>query len=314
MHYLQLFLGLNNEYLPHPKTGHMRELNSCPEINYRSVTRSYKSRKLSVSRAQRTFAMDPVFKLIRPAPLTQRVQSREGNIYMYRAMKLIGWIPPKSGILRYVYFFWTCVPFAFGVFYLPVGFIISYVKEFKNFTPGEFLTSLQVAINVYGASVKSTITYIFLWRLRKTENMLDVLDERIKSDEDRQKLHEMVARCNHAFLIYCFIYCGYAGSTFLSYVLSGRPPWSVYNPFVDWHDGLGSLWIQSIFEYITMSFAVLQDQLSDTYPLMFMIIFRAHFDLLKDHVRKLRTDPNKSEKENYQDLVDCIIAHKTILR
>lgn len=267
-----------------------------------------------MSRAQSAFAMDPVFKLIKPAPLTQRVQSREGNIYMYRAMKLIGWIPPKSGILRYVYFFWTCVPFAFGVFYLPVGFIISYVKEFKNFTPGEFLTSLQVAINVYGASVKSTITYIFLWRLRKTENMLDVLDERIKSDEDRQKLHEMVARCNHAFLIYCFIYCGYAGSTFLSYVLSGRPPWSVYNPFVDWHDGLGSLWIQSIFEYITMSFAVLQDQLSDTYPLMFMIIFRAHFDLLKDHVRKLRTDPNKSEKENYQDLVDCIIAHKTILR
>ncbi|XP_034652156.1 odorant receptor 59b [Drosophila subobscura] len=255
-----------------------------------------------------------LFELINPAPLTQNVKSREANIYLYRAMWLIGWIPPKAGLLRYVYLFWTCVPFAFGVFYLPVGFVISYVKEFRNFTPGEFLTSLQVCINVYGASVKSTITYAFLWRLRKTEQLLDTLDRRLQTDSDRQKIHNMVARSNYAFLIYSFIYCGYAGSTFLSYTLGGHPPWSVYNPFVDWRDGLGSLWIQAIFEYITMSFAVLQDQLSDTYPLMFTIIFRAHMDVLKDHVRSLRMDPDKSEQQNYEDLVNCVIDHKIILR
>ncbi|EDW56952.1 odorant receptor 59b [Drosophila sechellia] len=255
-----------------------------------------------------------VFELIKPAPLTEKVQSRQGNIYLYRAMWLIGWIPPKEGILRYVYLFWTCVPFAFGVFYLPVGFIISYVQEFKNFTPGEFLTSLQVCINVYGASVKSTITYLFLWRLRKTEILLDSLDKRLANDNDRERIHNMVARCNYAFLIYSFIYCGYAGSTFLSYALSGRPPWSVYNPFIDWRDGMGSLWIQAIFEYITMSFAVLQDQLSDTYPLMFTIMFRAHMEVLKDHVRSLRMDPERSEADNYQDLVNCVLDHKTILK
>lgn len=124
----------------------------------------------------------------------------------------------------------------------------------------------------------------------------------------------MVARCNYAFLIYSFIYCGYAGSTFLSYALSGRPPWSVYNPFIDWRDGMGSLWIQAIFEYITMSFAVLQDQLSDTYPLMFTIMFRAHMEVLKDHVRSLRMDPERSEADNYQDLVNCVLDHKTILK
>ncbi|KAI8038830.1 hypothetical protein M5D96_008739 [Drosophila gunungcola] len=223
-----------------------------------------------------------LFELINPAPLTEKVQSRQGNIYLYRAMWLIGWIPPKEGVLRYVYLFWTCVPFAFGVFYLPVGFIISYV-----------------CINVYGASVKSTITYLFLWRLRKTEMLLDALDKRLDGDSDHQKIHNMVARCNYAFLIYSFIYCGYAGSTFLSYALSGRPP---------------CLWIQAIVEYITMSFAVLQDQLSDTYPLMFTIQFRAHMDILKDHVRNLRMDPERSEADNYQDLVNCVMDHKMILR
>ncbi|XP_022226274.1 odorant receptor 59b [Drosophila obscura] len=255
-----------------------------------------------------------LFELINPAPLTQSVKSREANIYFHRAMWLIGWTPPKEGVLRYVYLFWTCVPFVFGVFYLPLGFVISYVKEFKNFSPGEFLTSLQVCINVYGSSVKSTITYLFIWRLRKTEQLLDTLDKRLQTESDRQKIHDMVARCNYAFLIYTFIYCNYAASTFLSYTLSGRPPWSVYNPFIEWRNGLGSLWIQAIFEYIIMSFVVLQDQLADIYPLMYTMIFRAHMDVLKDHVRTLRTDPDKSEAENYQDLVNCVIDHKTILR
>ncbi|XP_023177351.2 odorant receptor 59b-like [Drosophila hydei] len=258
--------------------------------------------------------MASTFKLIKPAPLTERVRSREGCIYMYRGMWIIGWLPPKSGVWRYVYLIWTFTTFFFGVFYLPVAFVISYVREFKNFAPSEFFTSLQVAINVYGASAKSLITYSFLWRLSKTETLLDRLDERLLNDEDRQKIHNVVARCNYAFLIYSFIYCGFAGSTFLSMVLSGSPPWAIYNPFLDWRDGMFSLWAQSIFEYITMSFAVLQDQLSDTYPLMFTLIFRAHLEVLKDHIRNLRMDPSKSEKENYEDLVNCIMDHKLIIR
>ncbi|EDW01070.1 odorant receptor 59b [Drosophila grimshawi] len=258
--------------------------------------------------------MQSTFRLIKPAPLTERVKSRDSSIYLFRGMWVIGWLAPKEGIWRYVYLIWSFTTFSFGVFYLPAAFLISYVREFSNFSPSEFFTSLQVAINAYGSSVKCIITYSFMWRLRKTQNLLDRLDERLLKDDDRQKIHNAVARCNYAFLIFTFIYCGFAGSTFFSMVLNGSPPWSIYNPFVDWRDSTANLWIQSIFEYIVMSFAVLQCQLSDTYPLVFTLIIRAHFEVLKDHVRNLRMDPDKTEQENYDELTNCIMDYKIILR
>lgn len=290
-----------------------RESSSCPAC---FTWYLYKSRLLVLGARQKclALAMAPTFKLIKPAPLTERIASRDGCIYMYRGMWVIGWLPPKAGKGRYVYLIWTFVTYFFGVFYLPVAFVISYVREFSNFEPGEFFTSLQLAVNVYGASAKSLVTCSYLRRLSQTRILLDRLDERLLNDDDRKKIHTVVARCNYAFLIYTFIYCGFAGSTFLSMVLSGTSPWAIYIPFLDWRDGPLSLWMHSILEYFTMSFAVLQAQLSDTYPLMFTLIFRAHLEVLKDHIRNLRMNPTRTERENYEDLIDCIMDHKLVLR
>ncbi|XP_034478113.1 odorant receptor 42b-like [Drosophila innubila] len=255
-----------------------------------------------------------VFKLIKPAPLTEQVRSRDGFTYLYRAMKIIGWLPPKDGMWRYVYLSWTVMTFVWSTTYLPLGFLGSYITQIKLFSPGEFLTSLQVCFNAYGSSVKVFITYSQLWRLIKAKVLLDKLDIRCKSLEEREKIHKTVARCNQAFLIFTFVYCGFAGSTYLSSVLSGRPPWQLYNPLIDWHDSKLKLWIVSTLEYMVMSGAVLQDQIADTYPLMYTLILRAHLDILKDRIRKLRTDEKMTENENYDELVNCILDHKLILK
>ncbi|XP_030081002.1 odorant receptor 42b [Drosophila hydei] len=254
-----------------------------------------------------------LFRLIKPAPLTEQMKSRDGCIYLYRAMKFIGWRPPKSGVLRYVYLTWTMLTFVWCTSYLPLGFLGSYITEIKHFSPGEFLTSLQVCINAYGSSVKVAITYTQLWRLIKAKNILDKLDLRCTSVEEREKIHLVVARGNHAFLIFTFVYCGYAGSTYLSSVLNGHPPWQLYNPFIDWHDGALRLWVASTLEYIVMSGAVLQDQLSDTYPLIYTLILRTHLDILRERIRNLRTDPAITDDENYEALVNCVIDHKLII-
>ncbi|XP_030382993.1 odorant receptor 59b-like [Scaptodrosophila lebanonensis] len=255
-----------------------------------------------------------MFKLIRPAPVTQHVRSRDAYIYFHRACVVVGWTPPERGIARYLYLIWGFLAVAGGICYCPVGFVIPYFLEFKNFTPGEFLNSLKVCINAYGSSFKASVTLLMLWRLHATEKLLDEMDKRIQNDKERTILHAMVARCNYAFLIYTFIYCSFAGSTFLSYTLSGRPPWYIYMPFVNWRNGLGSLWTQALFEYAVMSTVCLQDQLADVYPLIYTLMLRCHFALLIDRVRNLRKDPNKTEDENFQDLVNCVIDHKMIKR
>ncbi|XP_017846156.1 odorant receptor 59b [Drosophila busckii] len=257
--------------------------------------------------------MEKVFKLIKPKPLTEKVQSRDATIYMYRVMKIIGWIPPRKGPMRYLYRLWTCIPFFFGAIYLPIMFGLSYFIEFKDFSPGEFLTSLQVAINVYGTAIKCTILYVQLWRLEETENVLDQLDKRRQSEADRQRIHAMVAKCNYVFLIFAIVYGTYVTSTFLSAVFMGRPPYKVYNPYFKYSDGKGFLWAQSVFEFAIMLFAVYQDELSDTYMLVYMIIFRAHLDILRHHIENLRLDPSKNGNEHYEDLVNCIVEHKMII-
>jgi len=259
-------------------------------------------------------AKEEFFKYINPAPLCQKVATRDGCIYMYRLMKFIGWIPPKEGAQRYLYLIWTFTTFAFGAFYLPVGFVLSYVKELDKFTPDEFLTSLQVSINIYGSSVKCITLYFNLCRLRKAEGILDELDKRSLKDCERQKVHETVAFSNYVFLIFTIIYNGYALLTFLVYLASGRPPWSLYNPFLNWRDSQINLYIQATSEYIVMSFAVIYQQLSDTYLLVFMILIRGHFNILKDRVQDLRTSANKLEEQDYEDLVNCVKDHKMILQ
>ncbi|EDW01499.1 odorant receptor 42b [Drosophila grimshawi] len=254
-----------------------------------------------------------LFRLIRQAPLTEKVASRDGSIYLYRAMKFIGWIPPKEGLLRYVYFSWTLMTFAWCTTFLPLGFLGSYITQIKLFSPGEFLTSLQVCINAYGSSIKVIIVYSQLWRLIKARDLLDKLDVRCTSLEEREKIHRVVARCNHVFLIFTIIYCSYGVSTYLSSVLSGRPPYQLYNPFLDWHNGTRNLWIVSTLEYLIMAGAVLQDQLSDTYSLVYGLILRTHLELLNGRISKLRTNPEMTEDENYEELVNCVLDHKLIL-
>ncbi|KAH8407131.1 hypothetical protein KR222_007771 [Zaprionus bogoriensis] len=257
--------------------------------------------------------LDKVFSRIKVAPLTEKVATRDGCIYMYFVMKIIGWIPPKEGLRRKLYRLWTFTTFVFGGVYLPMGLALSYTLEFNNFTPDEFLTSLQVGLNSVGAPIKSFIVFINLWRLRKTEDILDELDKRVQGDAERQKVHERVSFTNYVFLGFNIVYNMYAFSTYLSYVLSGRPPWSVYNPFLDWRKNWISLWTEATFEYIIMTFAVTQDLIADTYLVVFILLIRGHFDLLKKRVFNLRTDPNKTEEENYEDLVNCIRDHKKII-
>ncbi|XP_032591482.1 odorant receptor 59b [Drosophila grimshawi] len=257
--------------------------------------------------------MASTFRRIKPAPLTERVRTREAFTYMYRVLRVIGWLPPKELFWRNVYSIWTFVFFVIVVFYLPVAFLISYVTEFRSFSPSEFLLSIQGAFNVLGASINALITYNCLWRLKKIQTIFDRLDERLLNDGDRQKIHDIVARCNYIFLIYTFCYCiGVAVQT--GVVVSGSPPWAVYIPFLNWRAGKVKLYIQTILEFITVTFVVLHALIPEAGPLLFALIFRKHFEVLKDHIRNLRMDPDKTEQENYEELTNCIMDHKLILR
>ncbi|KAH8417706.1 hypothetical protein KR222_004506, partial [Zaprionus bogoriensis] len=259
-------------------------------------------------------AMPGIFRLINPAPLLIAVRSRECCTYLFRAMKFVGWIPPDRGLQRTIYLLWSCLTCGFIALYVPVGFLLSIVKDFKSIAPEEIFGVLQIAFNVTGETAKITILLIFLSRLHDVRSVLDTLDGQLLGDEDRRKIHKAVANSNFVFLVYLMVYMGYPGFASLAGMINSRPPFLIYNPLFDWRDGVSLFWLQSMLEICIMSMAVMMGLILDTYTLVFIIILRAHLDILKDHIRKLCVDSLKTEAEHYEDLVGCIVYHRGILR
>ncbi|KRF78806.1 odorant receptor 59b isoform X2 [Drosophila virilis] len=146
------------------------------------------------------------------------------------------------------------------------------------------------------------------------ESVLDIMDERLRRDDDRCRIHKAVADSNYIFLVYAIIYGTFLTSAFVIGVFNGHPPWLFYNPLFDWHNGSTRFWLQSILEQIVVSLTGLTLLVSDTYPLIFLVMMRAHIDVLRERIRSLRTDLHKTEAENYDELICCIMDHKLILK
>ncbi|XP_022226273.2 putative odorant receptor 59c [Drosophila obscura] len=256
-----------------------------------------------------------LFERLRLVPLTESVASEDACVYLYRVATGLGWVPPKaaSGLHRWAYFLWTCTTMLLGV-WLPVGLTLTYVVHFDKFAASEFLTSVQVDINCIGNVIKASLTFSQMWRMRRINEIIAPLDERCVTPNQRQILHAMVARANLIVVSFYSIYVGFTTTTLFASLYAGKAPWQVYNPLIDWRQGTLQLWEASILEYFIIGINVTQELLSDTYPIVFLSIFRGHLAILKDRIANLRCSPELTEKENYQQLVDCIKDYRTIVQ
>ncbi|KAH8417529.1 hypothetical protein KR222_001471, partial [Zaprionus bogoriensis] len=259
-------------------------------------------------------AMTRILKLTYPASPSVQVRSRESCTYLYRVMKFLGYFHPEKRPERYIYILWQCLVFGVSVVYLPIAFALNLIIDFEYLSAAEFLTIMQSLINTIGATAKSFIGLIFFSQFNRTESLLDLLDEKLRGDSDRRKINAAVALCNRIFSFYAILYSCYTVLMVITGIVVRRPPWMVYNPFFSWRDGERSIWMQTILEFIMASLVITVELVWDTYNLVFAITFRAHIHILKDHIQSLRIDPQKTEDENYVELVECIRHHKLILK
>nr|XP_016995482.2 odorant receptor 98a-like [Drosophila takahashii] len=251
-----------------------------------------------------------LFEYLRKPNITDLLTSGDAFKYFEYGMFWLGWKP--SSKYQLIYNILAVLIIAWSVYYVPIGIIISFGLDIKNFNPSELLTVLQLFFNSFGSPFKVFFLRIYLWRFKRTKELLSQMDNRCTSLSERFEVHRCVVLCNRAYLIYQFIYIGYTVSTFLSAALSGVLPWRIYTPFLDIHQNRTSFWIAALHETILMLFSVSQSVLTDLYPLLCGIMLRSHIGLLRIRVEKLCTDSEKSDEENQEELVNCIKDHKLI--
>ncbi|XP_016995486.2 odorant receptor 98a-like [Drosophila takahashii] len=251
-----------------------------------------------------------MFSYLRDPTPTDLLTSPEAFRYFEYGMFCMGWHTPTK--YKAIYYILATLIISWSVVYLPIGIIISFMKDINTFTPSEFLTVLQLFFNIVGLPFKVLFFNVYISRFYKAKELLSEMDKRCIALKERIEVHRWVVRCNKANFIYQMIYTCYTISTFLSAGLSGKLPWRIYNPFVDWRESRSSFWKAVLNETALMLFTITQALLTDIYPLIYGLMLRVHIKLLQLRVEKLCTDPDKGDVENQEDLINCIKDHKLI--
>ncbi|KAH8413113.1 hypothetical protein KR009_008040 [Drosophila setifemur] len=247
---------------------------------------------------------------IKPRPLTERVQSRDAFIYLDRVMWCLGWTESSNKGWNLVYRLWTFFTTVVVVILLPMSIVVEYVNSFHSFSVGEFLSSLEICVNIYGCSLKSGLTMMGHRKFQEAKRLLDLLDKSCVRDEEKTKVHRYVALGNLCYVWYHIFYWGFVAINFTGYVLMGRHAWRMYIPMLDSENNFA---LSNFAELLLMTSVVTMDQCTDVCPLAYILVARCHISLLKDRLSRLRSDPGKSEEEHIRELTHCIQDHRLIL-
>ncbi|KAH8409715.1 hypothetical protein KR222_002757, partial [Zaprionus bogoriensis] len=247
--------------------------------------------------------------------MSQFLKSRYAFKYLEYVMNVMGLRPgpARNKLIDELYFAWTLTVLCIVEIYLPIGFVLPFVKRFETITPEELMSSLTMFFNVPALSIKLIILMTNLKRVEQAKELLDTMYERCVTDTERLEVQAVTIRCITITKIYIFAYVTTPALTMFTSVLSGHAPYNLYNPFVDWHDGTRELWIASAIELFVLLVAVTCNLLVDSLPFIFGMTVRGHIKLLKRRVLALREDPNLGEDENFAQLVLCIKDHKLLL-
>ncbi|XP_039495551.1 odorant receptor 22a [Drosophila santomea] len=254
--------------------------------------------------------LSKLFSHISEKPLSERVKSRDAFIYLDRVMWSFGWTESENKRLDLLYKLWF-VFFNIGMLILlPISMSIEYLQRFKTFSPGEFLSSFEIGVNMYGSSFKCAFTMMGFRKRQEAKVLLDQLDKRCIRDEERATVHRYVAMSNFFDILYHIFYSTFVVMNFPYFLLERRHAWRMYFPFIDSDK---QFYISSIAECFLMTEAIYMDLCTDVCPLISMLMARCHINLLKKRLRNLRSKPGKTEDEYLEELTECIRDHRLIL-
>lgn len=215
---------------------------------------------------------------------------------------------------KFGYTLWMIFIHFWVTIFLPSSFIASYsLKSSKNFEYDVLLTSIQVAINVIGSSGKIVMLLYYIPHLKTTEPIMAELDKRCTEDDEIKLLHDLNILGRRLVVNFAICFWSYATSTFIVSILAGHPPYSLYLPYINWRNSKEEFIVASVIEWMLMDGACFQEVANDAYAAVYVCILRAHVNILRLRISKLNTKPNRTLKENEEELKMCIKDHKKII-
>uniref|UniRef100_A0A6P4FPB2 Odorant receptor n=1 Tax=Drosophila rhopaloa TaxID=1041015 RepID=A0A6P4FPB2_DRORH len=252
-----------------------------------------------------------IFKYIRGPTPGNLFCSRDSVVHLHMGMDQMGWrLPPRTRPYWWLYYIWSFTTTLITFVYLPYGLTMTGIKKMSSFTTSDLFTYVQTPVNMNAAMMKGITVLLMRRRFFRALEIMDLMDNRCTKMQEKMQVHRSVALCNIIVIIYYCVYFGYLTLAVIGALIIGKTPFYLYNPLVDPEE---HFYLTTAIETTALSGLILSNILLDVYPIVYVFTLRTHLELLAQRVKNLRRDPDKSEDQNYAELVDCVKDHKLIV-
>lgn len=196
---------------------------------------------------------------------------------------------------------------------MPLGLIITGIKDMHKFTITDLFTYLQAPVNTLSAIIKAIIIHLMKKRFLKVHEVMDRMDDLNSREKDRDVIQKCIIDCKKITKVYQMIYYGYLVFSVVGAMASNTTSYQLYNPYINPSEKVIDLLIGNLMNGLSAFSILITNLVADVHPIMYVMILRTHIDLLRRKIDNLRSDPEKSENENYSELVTCVKAHRLII-
>ncbi|XP_050317752.1 odorant receptor 7a-like [Bactrocera neohumeralis] len=220
-----------------------------------------------------------------------------------KPLKLYGW----RGMVQ-MCFCW------FLLLLCPFTFFMGYLHTLETELLTVQLSILQAIFNILGLPIKAIVITILVTHLRSAEPIFARMDARYQGVASREQIKNCVITSIRFFASVIIVFNFYGCTTYLQALLTGSYPMHAWLPFIDSiSQPTIRYWAHFSFEFFHMVFLLSVQASMDAFPAIYIRNLRTHFNLLTERVSHLGENPEFTDEQNYEELVDCIVTHQELL-
>lgn len=238
------------------------------------------------------------------------INSHDGIRYIWLNWRIIGMNPIKNYQCLY-WLYALLVNIAFTILH-PIHLI---VQIFFTVELQKIIANLSVSITLCAASIKQLTVFKFTRNeLQQLKVHFKILDQRTENRVDELKiLQQAIQKCHRTYFVSTVaFYCSQAMFAISGYIRHAML-FDGWFPF-DWSNSTKLYAAGYMYQMIGCVVQIFQNVANDLSGPTYLIMLKAHFEVLNLRVSKLGFEPNQNLQHNLEELKRCIEDHKQILK
>ncbi|KAM7343177.1 odorant receptor 59a-like [Cochliomyia hominivorax] len=186
------------------------------------------------------------------------------------------------------------------------------MQIFRSDSMADNIKNLAVCVTCIACSSKFIIYSTKLSVIRKFEQTLQMLDERIKNEVEVNYFKKLRNRLRNIGLVFLSVYLPVGITAELSFIFRSErsllyPAWFPFN----WMESTGLFYVANVYQIVGIFVLLLQNYVDDIFPPMALCMLSGHIKILSIRVSNIGYD-KKSLRDNEEELNRCVEDQQTL--